>query len=362
MIVPPEAFPAAAEDRVESGSIRPAAAAGLRRPTELPQSEPVSVRFLRWGSAAWRLVFVAVIVVLMSWLGANARPAAVRLAGWLSGQAVPDWLPLASSGQSAVTYLLVHLGEPLLIVMAFVALEAVLGLRPRFDRVQVVTWGCFLVMWLTHALLTRWLHFHVSPWLPVGAFDMASLMPRRTGGVIGNALNFLAYLLMTDFVLYWLHRWSHANPVLWKFHSVHHSYSDLNALNSLFHPAEVALRVAVVFPILMMVNFSESALPWIVVGFYFVHDRLVHTKAPVGFGGLSMIVCDNRLHFTHHSRDRGVCHANYATLFPVFDMIYGTYRPPSGQGLCATGIEGYEQPRSIRHFITATLGKSCGEE
>jgi sterol desaturase/sphingolipid hydroxylase (fatty acid hydroxylase superfamily) len=36
-----------------------------------------------------------------------------------------------------------------------------------------------------------------------------------------------------------------------------------------------------------------------------------------------------RLHRVHHSADRAESDSNYASMFPLWDVVFGTYRPPS---------------------------------
>lgn len=49
----------------------------------------------------------------------------------------------------------------------------------------------------------------------------------------------LAIFLANDFTRYWLHRWMHTIPLLWRFHRVHHSAEVLNPLTFYrVHPVE----------------------------------------------------------------------------------------------------------------------------
>jgi sterol desaturase/sphingolipid hydroxylase (fatty acid hydroxylase superfamily) len=305
-----------------------------------------------------RCVIALAIVIVMSWVGANARSAAIGLASFASGAAFPESPALVLLALRLIRLCLLCFGEPIIIVLAFLVFEAVCGIKLRFDRTQAVVWSCFILAWFSHTQFTRFLHLHMSFLLPVGCYDIGFVLPALRGSVYCNVLNFASYLVFTDFGLYWLHRMSHANRLLWRFHAVHHSYVELSALESLFHPADLALRVAIVeYPLMMIVGYNEASLPWMVTGFYFVHDRFVHSKAAPGFGLISRVVCDNRLHFVHHSSSRDVSDSNFATMFPFIDMIYGTYRAPQQEGFGPTGIEGRRPPVSAIHFLCATLDK-----
>ena len=56
-------------------------------------------------------------------------------------------------------------------------------------------------------------------------------------------LQALLVTLLSDLLRYWLHRWNHTLPFLWRFHAVHHSVDKLYWLNtSRFHPFEKLLQ------------------------------------------------------------------------------------------------------------------------
>src|SRR5262245_3741907 len=47
------------------------------------------------------------------------------------------------------------------------------------------------------------------------------------------------YLVLNDFISYWLHRAEHTFPLLWQFHSVHHTPEEINFLTAnRVHPLE----------------------------------------------------------------------------------------------------------------------------
>ena len=73
-------------------------------------------------------------------------------------------------------------------------------------------------------------------------------------------------VLLVDLMRYWVHRFAHTNPTLWRLHAVHHSPDKLYWLNTArFHPLEKVLQ------------FTFDSLPFILLGvneyvlaFYFV--------------------------------------------------------------------------------------------
>ena len=73
-----------------------------------------------------------------------------------------------------------------------------------------------------------------------------------------GALRVAAGVLLFDLVTYWVHRWSHEVPFLWRFHSVHHSTEHLDWISGLrAHPFDGAL-LAPPFVFLLAAGFGAE--------------------------------------------------------------------------------------------------------
>src|SRR5262245_32704591 len=59
---------------------------------------------------------------------------------------------------------------------------------------------------------------------------------------VGYIVAPLGALIIGDLFYYWMHRAQHAVPLLWRFHSLHHSITELNATNSYHHATEEILK------------------------------------------------------------------------------------------------------------------------
>jgi sterol desaturase/sphingolipid hydroxylase (fatty acid hydroxylase superfamily) len=141
----------------------------------------------------------------------------------------------------------------------------------------------------------------------------------------------LLLIISADFMRYWLHRLSHATPLLWRLHAVHHSTDRLYWLNtSRFHPIEKALQ------------FMLDSLPFIlmgvdphVIGFWFVlysvNGFFQHSNIRLNFGFLSGIFSTAELHRWHHSQIPAESNSNYANVFILWDRLLGTYYRPVGE-------------------------------
>jgi sterol desaturase/sphingolipid hydroxylase (fatty acid hydroxylase superfamily) len=140
---------------------------------------------------------------------------------------------------------------------------------------------------------------------------------------------FCVYLLVLDLADYWRHRLQHRFQWWWALHSLHHSqrqmtfWNDdrnhlLDELIGGFWFAGVAFLIGVppeqFVAAVMLTRFVES---------------LSHANVRFGFGGLGeRLLVSPRFHRTHHAV--GVGHegkrhgCNFATLFPLWDMVFGT--------------------------------------
>ena len=53
---------------------------------------------------------------------------------------------------------------------------------------------------------------------------------------------FVMVIIVGEFGAYWVHRWSHEIPFLWRFHCIHHSAKEMDWLvNTRAHPLDIVL-------------------------------------------------------------------------------------------------------------------------
>lgn len=164
---------------------------------------------------------------------------------------------------------------------------------------------------------------------------------------------YLASLLFANFLSYWLHRAQHAVPLLWRFHAVHHCPRQLNVIQEYTHPFELVFNFALLtIPTALFIGVDVADL-WILTTLVSIHHYYLHMDVPVSFGRFRVVIADNRYHFVHHSRAARDWNKNFATNFPVFDMLFGTYRRPESETLAETGIPGAGEPTTFWQFLTA---------
>jgi sterol desaturase/sphingolipid hydroxylase (fatty acid hydroxylase superfamily) len=87
----------------------------------------------------------------------------------------------------------------------------------------------------------------------------------------------LLFLILSDFMLYWLHRMFHGGG-FWKYHAIHHSSEDLDWISAArFHPVNLFLGTIAVDVILLMAGISPNVMLW-VGPFTTFHSAFVHAN------------------------------------------------------------------------------------
>ena len=140
----------------------------------------------------------------------------------------------------------------------------------------------------------------------------------------------IIFLVGEDIILYWAHRWFHGRR-MWKYHAVHHSSEELEWISAArFHPMELFLRSVAADVIMLLIGISPNVL--VVLGPLTVaHSAFVHANLDWTLGPFKYVIAGPVFHRWHHTAaDRGG-EKNFASTFPVLDMIFGTFHMPEGE-------------------------------
>jgi sterol desaturase/sphingolipid hydroxylase (fatty acid hydroxylase superfamily) len=134
-------------------------------------------------------------------------------------------------------------------------------------------------------------------------------------------------LLIADFIDYWTHRWFHAGRA-WRFHAIHHSPEEMTWLASArMHPVnDFVTRCAQVVPVIL-VGFSMKAVLYVVPYLVFFVIML-HSNLRWDFGPLRWVFVSPLYHRWHHTKDEEGLDKNFAGLFPIWDILFGTAHFP----------------------------------
>ncbi|MEP4196037.1 MAG: sterol desaturase family protein [Aliishimia sp.] len=182
--------------------------------------------------------------------------------------------------------------------------------------------------------------------LTVGATSAAflfSMLPfairQHSGFSLWQVLTYgAAYVVLSDFLYYWYHRAQHKYRALWTIHELHHSDKELNMLSSyrtywLDFPVQTLLINA---PVIYLLGFDSRGLfvAITIMTFFLIFS---HANIRLHLGGMSRVLVGPQLHRIHHSQLSQHRDKNLAQVFPIFDIVFGTYYHPAPNEYPPTG-------------------------
>ena len=155
---------------------------------------------------------------------------------------------------------------------------------------------------------------------------------------------FLA-LLIAEFGRYWVHRWAHTVPFLWRFHAIHHSPNRLYFLNAArFHPIEkVFFLLPETVPFILLGTNPET------LGLYAVFNSInglfQHSNIYLKLGLLNYIFSMAELHRFHHSKIIDESNQNYGNNLIFWDIVFGTFYYPKEREVRTIGLYNPDYPK-----------------
>src|SRR6266508_29719 len=150
-------------------------------------------------------------------------------------------------------------------------------------------------------------------------------------------LQAVIFLVSSDFMMYWLHRAFH-RPVLWKYHAVHHSSEQLDWISAArFHPINIFLGSVATDVVLLLAGISPNVLVFL-GPFTIAHSAFVHANLNWTLGRFKYVLASPVFHRWHHTMAERGGEKNFASTFPVLDLLFGTFYMPKKQLPDAYGI------------------------
>ncbi len=144
---------------------------------------------------------------------------------------------------------------------------------------------------------------------------------------------FAVYLVVFDFVDYWLHRGQHHFNWWWSLHAVHHSQQQMTMWSdNRNHLLDDLIRDTVFVVVARLIGVAPAQFIALVALSQLI-ESLSHANVRLGFGRwCSRLLVSPRFHRLHHSIGLGHESAgrgslgghNFAVLFPVWDLVFGT--------------------------------------
>lgn len=277
-----------------------------------------------WFDAAQQALFEAAVQPLMFALG---------LAGILE------------QGFRATGWLLMGLLQLAVMLTVFRALE-------RWRPVEAVTDRAAVRVDIVYTLVHRLGLFRVALFFTldplwdelVGVLRVAGLPAWSLDGLWPGLtdialVSFLLYLVLFDFVDYWLHRAQHRYHWWWQLHALHHSQRQMTMWSdNRNHLLDDVLRDSVLVLVALAVGIAPAQFIAVVAVTQLL-ESLAHANARLSFtpflwGLGERLLVSPRFHRVHHGI--GVGHEsagpgslgghNFAVLFPVWDALFGSAR------------------------------------
>ncbi len=171
---------------------------------------------------------------------------------------------------------------------------------------------------------------------PILLFSYSNPFPVNLGiGSWPYVVQAVLACVVLDFKTYWHHRLQHGWLPLWKFHRAHHSTKELSAISGTrSNVVDVYLfQAAVDVSIVWMLGLTPSA-----VVFYWLLDfalagSLCHSglNIPKKETWFCKVLNTPNVHTLHHELLYQGGHMktyNFADVFPIWDVMFGTYKYP----------------------------------
>ena len=214
----------------------------------------------------------------------------------------------------------------LFLCLVFWPLEAAFPAKPgqKFFRPAWWTDLCFFLgqyfLWssLVFFLLTRF-----GGWID-------GIMPASFRQAVARQAWFvqaIEVIVLSDFFIYWGHRFQHRVNFLWRFHCIHHTAEHLDWLAAhREHPIDTIYTMGLInlpafilgFPLTTLAGFIAFRGLWAI----YLHSNV---RLPIP-RPLRVLIGAPELHHWHHDRERDS--GNYANISPLMDWIFGTYHCP----------------------------------
>ncbi|HIJ96471.1 MAG TPA: sterol desaturase family protein [Desulfuromonadales bacterium] len=211
--------------------------------------------------------------------------------------------------------------------------------------------------WLTNFSLLLIGSLFVRFALPIVPVALSQLCQVRGWGLF-NLLNTPPWLATTlsffvlDFIIYLQHAAFHHIPVLWRFHRMHHTDLDLDVSSgNRFHPIEFLLSMCIKMGAIVLLGAPGGAV--------LMFEIVLNACALFNHGNIKLPdLLDRRLrlflvtpdmHRVHHSVIPRETNSNFGFNLPLWDRLFGTYRPQPEKGHLdmTIGLKEYRDPHKL---------------
>jgi sterol desaturase/sphingolipid hydroxylase (fatty acid hydroxylase superfamily) len=155
------------------------------------------------------------------------------------------------------------------------------------------------------------------------------------------------YVFAADVYRYWMHRLSHMIPLLWKIHSFHHSAEAITFVTGARHHWLDQVLNAAFFPFFPILFQTPPEVVLFGNIIYFLPDGCAHLNVKFSLGRFVMWINSPQYHRIHHSTRPEHFDKNFASLLPLWDIVFGTAWRPAEDEFPSTGLSDGDKPRTV---------------
>lgn len=201
---------------------------------------------------------------------------------------------------------------------AAVRVDVVYTLIHRLGLVRVALFFSVDPLWdllFGELAVAGWTGWHLDQWLA----------PIWAGVTDTGWFAFLAYLVVFDFLDYWLHRGQHHFRWWWALHAVHHSQQQMTMWSdNRNHLLDDLIRDVAFVLLARLIGVAPGQFVALVACTQLI-ESLSHANVRLAFGPFERLLVSPRFHRRHHAVESGGTQGeNFAVLFPWWDSLFGT--------------------------------------
>jgi len=178
------------------------------------------------------------------------------------------------------------------------------------------------------------------------SFPLAWFLPDSKNALVGLSfwIAFPVFFLTEEFLHYWIHRWAHLKPWLWKLHRTHHTAENLNASVVFRYNLFWTLLLPQTWSATLLLHFGLTEVFAVNALTVLTINVLTHTsyrwdlalrRLPgmnAVFSVVEKIITLPDAHHAHHGLGKqSHMNGNYAVTFFIFDILLGTAKLPNAR-------------------------------
>ena len=235
--------------------------------------------------------------------------------------------------------------------VVLIPMERVFALHPQ--RIFRPGWATDLVHFVVDNLISG--VGLVGAVVVVGTI-LRALVPGTVHAAVASqpvAQQIVEAFVLVQVLQYAGHRATHAVPLLWRFHKVHHSIIEMDWLASArVHPIDSVFSQSCIVLPLYALGFSKATFAGLlaIVTFQTIFAIFIHANVRFSFGPLRWVIATPAFHHWHHANDPEHRNTNFAGQFPWIDALFGTFYLPEGRWPARYGLDEPAPPGYLRQL------------